>query len=247
MPRNSTKANLLSPLSEEELDELDQFLMSDTTPNEKMRLDALDGYLTAIVIGPTTLVFDQWFYGIWAADEELMPKFKTEDEAQRVFDLIIRHMNSIITAFEQDPDNIEPIFESLSDDENDQEYIDAEMWANGFLSGFELCKKDWKPLIDDPDGAKAFAPIYLLGMANVTDEERALTETPEQRETLADLIPESIAWIYRFWLPYRVAMAERTLVTGTQRSSAKIGRNDPCPCGSGKKYKKCCGASVVLH
>lgn len=27
-----------------------------------------------------------------------------------------------------------------------------------------------------------------------------------------------------------------------QRSAEKIGRNDPCPCGSGKKYKKCCGA-----
>ena len=25
------------------------------------------------------------------------------------------------------------------------------------------------------------------------------------------------------------------------RGSAKIGRNDPCPCGSGRKYKKCCG------
>ncbi|GAG14309.1 unnamed protein product, partial [marine sediment metagenome] len=24
----------------------------------------------------------------------------------------------------------------------------------------------------------------------------------------------------------------------------KIGRNDPCPCGSGKKYKKCCGATT---
>lgn len=28
------------------------------------------------------------------------------------------------------------------------------------------------------------------------------------------------------------------------KSSAKIGRNDPCPCGSGKKYKKCCGSST---
>jgi preprotein translocase subunit SecA len=27
-----------------------------------------------------------------------------------------------------------------------------------------------------------------------------------------------------------------------RRTTAKIGRNDPCPCGSGKKYKKCCGA-----
>ncbi len=30
-----------------------------------------------------------------------------------------------------------------------------------------------------------------------------------------------------------------------QRTEAKVGRNDPCPCGSGKKYKKCCGKGVV--
>lgn len=29
--------------------------------------------------------------------------------------------------------------------------------------------------------------------------------------------------------------------SGTVRKEKKIGRNDPCPCGSGKKYKKCCG------
>jgi preprotein translocase subunit SecA len=30
-------------------------------------------------------------------------------------------------------------------------------------------------------------------------------------------------------------------ITPQQRSSVKVGRNDPCPCGSGKKYKRCCG------
>lgn len=29
-----------------------------------------------------------------------------------------------------------------------------------------------------------------------------------------------------------------------RRESPKVGRNDPCPCGSGKKYKKCCGAAA---
>ena len=29
-----------------------------------------------------------------------------------------------------------------------------------------------------------------------------------------------------------------------KRDMPKVGRNDPCPCGSGKKYKKCCGAGV---
>ena len=34
------------------------------------------------------------------------------------------------------------------------------------------------------------------------------------------------------------AQAENTTIVRTQ---PKVGRNDPCPCGSGKKYKNCCG------
>jgi len=37
---------------------------------------------------------------------------------------------------------------------------------------------------------------------------------------------------------------DRQPVQQVVRSSAKVGRNDPCPCGSGKKYKKCCGANA---
>lgn len=33
---------------------------------------------------------------------------------------------------------------------------------------------------------------------------------------------------------------------GPQRFVSKVGRNDPCPCGSGKKAKKCCGTTTVL-
>jgi SEC-C motif-containing protein len=34
------------------------------------------------------------------------------------------------------------------------------------------------------------------------------------------------------------------LVQEPVRAADKVGRNDPCPCGSGKKYKKCCGAAA---
>ena len=40
------------------------------------------------------------------------------------------------------------------------------------------------------------------------------------------------------------AVAERERA---RRLSPKVGRNDPCPCGSGKKFKKCCGAPSELH
>jgi preprotein translocase subunit SecA len=42
----------------------------------------------------------------------------------------------------------------------------------------------------------------------------------------------------------RMAGAGDRQVQQVVRSGAKVGRNDPCPCGSGKKYKKCCGAKA---
>jgi preprotein translocase subunit SecA len=41
---------------------------------------------------------------------------------------------------------------------------------------------------------------------------------------------------------YIMSRGEQTAEASTvKRDAKKIGRNDPCPCGSGKKYKKCCG------
>lgn len=41
---------------------------------------------------------------------------------------------------------------------------------------------------------------------------------------------------------YILSRGEDTPANQTIRHETKVGRNDPCPCGSGKKYKKCCGA-----
>ena len=60
-----------------------------------------------------------------------------------------------------------------------------------------------------------------------------------------------VSYIFRLQLPPRRTAAERAQAAAAKnpdRSSAPvskhIGRNDPCPCGSGKKYKKCCGANL---
>jgi SEC-C motif domain protein len=41
---------------------------------------------------------------------------------------------------------------------------------------------------------------------------------------------------------WRMTPAERRALSRQINSDMKIGRNDPCPCGSGRKFKKCCGA-----
>jgi hypothetical protein len=107
-------ARLMVPLSEEEIDELDDFLMSDAVSDETMMLDQLDGYLTAIIIGPTTLRMQDWLSGIWGPGEEHAPEFETMDQAQRILDLITRYMNGIVWSFQDDPDAFEPMFNMVT-------------------------------------------------------------------------------------------------------------------------------------
>jgi uncharacterized protein len=48
--------------------------------------------------------------------------------------------------------------------------------------------------------------------------------------------------IQKWWLPVRLAKST------VRRDEPKVGRNDLCPCGSGRKFKKCCGApGKVVH
>ncbi len=50
--------------------------------------------------------------------------------------------------------------------------------------------------------------------------------------------------MHAHWLPLRLAVYQREVAKSMQ---PKVGRNDPCPCGSGAKFKKCCGAAADLH
>ena len=68
--------------------------------------------------------------------------------------------------------------------------------------------------------------------------------TPAMRSKLALKIPESVVAIYQYWLPLRRAVWERFVA---EAMKTKIGRNETCPCGNGKEFKKCCGAAANLH
>lgn len=57
----------------------------------------------------------------------------------------------------------------------------------------------------------------------------------------ADWLYELPQWDEIFTKERQKELYREQKASGTVRKAKKIGRNDPCPCGSGKKYKKCCG------
>jgi hypothetical protein len=72
---------------------------------------------------------------------------------------------------------------------------------------------------------------------DLEEEELPLIEDPVKTHKLAVEIESAIPHIYRYWLPHR-----KSAVETVRHETPKPGRNDVCSCGSGKKYKKCCGA-----
>jgi len=234
-------------LTEEELAELDRFLSSDATGDEVMMLDTLDGYLTAIAIGPVTLPAHRWLPRVWGPKEGEAPNFDSAEQAERIMGLIQRHLNGIIDRLHVDAEAFSPILDQVSYQDKEKEFLDGEMWSYGFLTGLGLARREWQPLFEHESAMAALHPIYLLGADDLNAEQRKQTNTPAQREALAKQIAASVATLYRFWLPYREALHERIVATTIQRESPKVGRNDPCPCGSGKKFKKCCGVGAELH
>lgn len=77
-PSSLQNQPLTQTLSDKELDELDNFLMSDTTPEEVMDISMMDGFLTAIVSGPDTIMPSEWLPLVWGDPKG--PEFQSKGQ-----------------------------------------------------------------------------------------------------------------------------------------------------------------------
>jgi len=96
---------------------------------------------------------------------------------------------------------------------------------------------------DDFEAIATLFPIAVLAgetPLNGPDEEHPIEDKEgwlrEARENRDGVVLDT----YEVLRPARRALAGRPPVQRPVRRGPKVGRNDPCPCGSGKKYKKCC-------
>ena len=93
-------------------------------------------------------------------------------------------------------------------------------------------------------------PILALAHEHDPDPEMRSYKEPitvDARERLIAGAAAGVTGIYRYFQARRLVENELYGSANTfRRSMPKVGRNDLCPCGSGKKFKHCCGR-VTLH
>lgn len=120
----------------------------------------------------------------------------------------------------------------------------GQIWALGFLSVVEDWADDWAPPRDKEaagwieDALDCIAELAGDDTGEPAFNMHAEDGPPSVSEARANAYGEAI------WAVYDLRQVWRSLGPRTEplRKSAEPGRNDPCPCGSGKKYKKCHGA-----
>ncbi|WP_429067097.1 UPF0149 family protein [Aeromonas veronii] len=223
------------PMTEAEVEWLEQRLMDHGNDDAMLSLSALDGFLTAVLSGPELVPPSQWWPILWGGTP---PEWSSEREMKRALDLILGHMNILAHTLCYQPEHFIPVL--MANYVEGQEICNAEDWCFGYLRGMAL--GNWPALSEEQE--RSLEVIRLHGSDDLLPQLASLS-LPEHQQSVAEVGTAALR-LHAHFLAQRgpstapTAASALTPVTLPVRAAPKIGRNDPCPCGSGKKFKQCC-------
>jgi uncharacterized protein len=230
--------------SDELLDQLES-LLDEPELQEAMRLDEIQGYLCAALSGPQPIPEEDRLFDILGSEEAL----KT-DAGREATELLKKFAEALEVGLAAGEPPVLLLYPKESDENGPSDYLP---WCQAYLSGVDAADEDWFESLEDEENAveetseeigfldeRLFPMMVLTGEAEAAAREHG-EEWPDNEERLQiendceEDLPQAVADIYRFWAAKRGTQTIR-------HDEPKVGRNDPCPCGSGKKFKQCCGA-----
>lgn len=192
-----------------------------TTP-KAMPFPEAHGFLTGIASAPTTIMPSEW-------QPEMLgePRFGSTEKAQHVIGLVMRLYNQILTGLNGD----QPIAPPNGDGDDA-----IGLWCTGYLKAARM-DDVWS---DDERGAVFLFPFAVLsGEIDLVGEEdsdgKVIEDPTPQIRRCRDGLDATVREANRYWTAWR-----RENATPIAQRAQKVGRNEPCPCGSGLKFKKCC-------
>jgi yecA family protein len=215
---------------------LAHFLRSDKVPANAMTIEQLDGFFHALICCPSSApAASEYMQAVWNPEDDLNfeePNYDSDEQAEYVASLLSRHWDTVALRLDR---GCEP--ELLW--ERDEDGLKGRFWAGGFIRGVAMCAEQWGERRHEP-----FVMAFLDGCITVGVSQEQLMQDgidPEFRDQLFDAMPQNVVRLY-YLLRGRPDPIPPPVPTHYE--GRKIGRNERCPCGSGKKFKRCCGSPV---
>jgi uncharacterized protein len=199
----------------------------------------LDGYLTGVIVTPQSepIAPSRWIAGLWGDAE---PVFDDDAQIFRVMGAVYNHYSALVLDIDRalkrlQADRVCDYRPMFMPREGKPTHDAVRRWTRGFWRAMALAPKAWSALVED-DRTKiligpfaAFINLGDQGSINIPGDVDAI------RDESAAAIPPTILTLHKL---------ATMLSESNPRKDRKTGRNDPCPCGSGGKYKRCCGRVI---
>ena len=206
-----------------------------------MLVEEFDGFVAGLLVCPEMIAPSEWLPAVWSSADGDEPTFEGLEHVNRLLGPLMEHYNAVARALVDRPERYAPLFPV---DEITDEII-WECWIEGFEKAIALRPNAWVPLrVADETAMRAFSGLQTLIDVVRRDarfsklEIDALTENGHKH--IGDWIVALSEWRLANYDPLTLASTPKTAF---DEASTKVGRNQPCPCGSGKKYKRCHGAN----
>ncbi len=227
------------PLDEAEQAELAEFLAS--RPGA-MDPETLDGYFCALIANDARLRPAEWMPRA-LGDSELT--WQSDGQMETILALLLRKWNAVARGFHLDWEAVgearmreEMYLPEVALEAEDADHPLAARWARGFGTALGLLSASALGRLErDPEAMTTLAMIATLD--NGQDERGEPLDHARRKQLVAHTLI-GLQYLYRLSRAAPVRPSPRRVET-------RPGRNDPCPCGSGLKFKKCCGAPARLH
>jgi uncharacterized protein len=216
------RAPLPQDFTDEDIDALEDLLAGFDTD-----IEWTVGFLAAVVSGPELISPSVWLPVVIGKEG-----FADLADAQAGLALLMRFYNYVADTLRSDAGSLCPEPEDTGD---------VARFCSGYVAGSRR-HPAWRDEMRDE--MEALMPVLvfrvLAGEVEVSEDDLVARDGEEKpdpeawkRRGRAEL-GERVAELYAFW-ERRRAPAQAAAVRGS-----KVGRNEPCPCGSGKKHKRCC-------
>ncbi|SEN46020.1 uncharacterized protein SAMN05192583_2850 [Sphingomonas gellani] len=200
---------------------------------EPMLLTELDGFLHGIVVCPEAIAPAEWFGNIWGIDDGDVPVFDDPADVRWFTDAVMARHDEIVRDLGRGKPR--PVIDI---DERNGEPL-WEMWIDGFAEAMALRPDGWTAIDqgDDPEAAAAVSRLRTLIAVARNESDLDSMQINALQDCAATDMMEDVVRLYGA----RSAATSTVQILSVATNPAKAGRNDPCPCGSGKKFKRCCG------
>lgn len=187
----------------------------------------MDGYLTGTLVTPELEVSD-WIADLWTG----IPPVIDEARMKQALAAVLTRRKAIEANLQKGWPAYQPSFcERGKKADHDR----VRKWMKGFYRAMKLHADYWSDLADDERTATFVA--LLVGFIETDEPIEERDDAGAIRDEHAELLPRALVGMRKLAL-----MRDGNATALRSLQASKVGRNDPCPCGSGKKYKRCCAA-----